>query len=53
VSGITIKGMKSNEIRELDVKGVFVEIGLIPNSDLAKGIVPFNRLGEIEVSLQL
>jgi len=50
VSRITIKNMKSNEIRELDAKGVFVEIGLIPNSNLAKGIVPFNRLGEIEVS---
>jgi alkyl hydroperoxide reductase subunit F len=50
VSRITVKDVRSNEIRELDVKGIFVEIGLIPNSDLAKGIVPFNRLGEIEVS---
>jgi alkyl hydroperoxide reductase subunit F len=50
VSRITVKDVKSNEIRALNVKGVFVEIGLIPNSDLAKGIVPFNRLGEIEVS---
>jgi alkyl hydroperoxide reductase subunit F len=50
VSRITVKDVRSNEIRELDVKGIFVEIGLIPNSDLAKGIVPFNGLGEIEVS---
>jgi len=50
VSRITVKDVRSNEIRELDVQGIFVEIGLIPNSDLAKGIVPFNRLGEIEVT---
>jgi NADH-dependent peroxiredoxin subunit F len=50
VSSITIKNLKSHEVKEMEVTGVFVEIGLIPNSDLAKGIVPFNRLGEIEVS---
>lgn len=50
VSRITVRDLKSNEIRELDVKGIFVEIGLIPNSDLAKGLAPFNRLSEIEVN---
>jgi NADH-dependent peroxiredoxin subunit F len=50
VSGITIKGLKSGEIKELDVSGIFVEIGLVPNSDLAKGMIPFNRVGEIEVT---
>jgi alkyl hydroperoxide reductase subunit F len=50
VSSITIKNLKSHEVKEMEVTGVFVEIGLIPNSDLAKGIVPFNGLGEIEVS---
>ena len=50
VSGITIKNVKNDKVKEIEVRGVFVEIGLIPNSDLAKGIVPFNKLGEIEVS---
>lgn len=50
VSRITVKDKKSNETRELDVQGVFVEIGLIPNSNLVKGIVPFNKFGEIEVN---
>ena len=50
VSGMSIKNLKNHEIKEIEVKGIFVEIGLIPNSDLTKGIVPFNRLGEIEVS---
>jgi alkyl hydroperoxide reductase subunit F len=50
VSRITVKDLKSNEIRELDVQGIFVEIGLIPNSDPAKGVVPLNEFGEIEVN---
>lgn len=48
--GIRIRDLKSKEERELQVGGVLIEIGLIPNSELAKGIVPLNRLGEIEVN---
>ena len=50
VSGIKIRDIKSGEVRSLEVGGVFVEIGLIPNSELAKGLVNLNRLGEIEVN---
>jgi alkyl hydroperoxide reductase subunit F len=35
--------------RTIDVSGVFVEIGLIPNSDLFKGLVDMNQGGEIMV----
>jgi len=48
--GIRIRDLKSKEERELQVGGVLIEIGLIPNSELARGIVPLNRLGEIEVN---
>jgi alkyl hydroperoxide reductase subunit F len=50
VSGIRIRDIKSGEERSLEVGGVFIEIGLIPNSELAKGLVNLNRLGEIEVN---
>ena len=50
VSGIRIRDIKGGEERSLEVGGVFVEIGLIPNSELAKGLVNLNRLGEIEVN---
>ena len=50
VDGIKIGDLKSKQETELQVGGVFVEIGLIPNSDLAKGIATLNRLGEIEVN---
>jgi alkyl hydroperoxide reductase subunit F len=50
VSGITIKDRKNNEVKELEARGVFVEIGLIPNSHPAKNLTRFNGLGEIEVN---
>ena len=50
VEGIKVRDLKSKEERELQVSGVFIEIGLIPNSDLARGIAKLNRSGEIEVN---
>jgi len=50
VEGIKIRDLKSKQEREIDVSGIFIEIGLIPNSDPFKGIVHLNRLGEIEVN---
>ncbi len=35
--------------RDLEVSGVFVEIGLIPNSELVKGLAELSRDGEIMV----
>jgi len=46
VTGIRIK--RNNSQREIPVQGVFVEIGLIPNSDFVS-LVKKNDLGEIEV----
>jgi alkyl hydroperoxide reductase subunit F len=34
---------------QLDVDGVFVQIGLVPNSAFVKELVKTNRYGEIEV----
>ncbi|MFW0859151.1 MAG: FAD-dependent oxidoreductase [Dehalococcoidia bacterium] len=50
VEGITIRDLQSKETHELAVGGIFVEIGLIPNSDLARDVVNRNRAGEIEVN---
>ena len=35
--------------REVPLEGVFVEIGLIPNSEPFRGLAPMNARGEIEV----
>jgi alkyl hydroperoxide reductase subunit F len=50
VEGIAIRDVKSGEEKKLEVGGVFVEIGLIPNSELTQGIAKLNKLGEIEVN---
>lgn len=50
VGGLRIRDLKSGEQKELEVSGIFVEIGLIPNSDLVKGLVELNQFGEIRVN---
>jgi alkyl hydroperoxide reductase subunit F len=54
VEGVTIKdlknGKKKSGAKKLEVGGVFVEIGLIPNSELARGIAKLNKSGEIEIN---
>jgi alkyl hydroperoxide reductase subunit F len=49
VEGIRIRDSKSKSEKVLEVGGTFVEIGLIPNSELVKELVTLNRLGEIKV----
>jgi len=50
VEGIKIRDLKSKQEKEFDVGGVFIEIGLVPNSGAMKGVTTLNRLGEIEVN---
>jgi alkyl hydroperoxide reductase subunit F len=50
VEAIKIRDLKGKQEKELKVGGVFIEIGLIPNSELVKELVTLNRLGEIEVN---
>jgi alkyl hydroperoxide reductase subunit F len=50
VAGIKIRDLKNKQEKILDVNGIFVEIGLLPNSDLVKGVVSLNKVGEIEVN---
>jgi alkyl hydroperoxide reductase subunit F len=49
VNGIKYKNVKSGEEKELALDGVFVEIGLVPNSDFVKDFVPLNDVGHVVV----
>ncbi len=49
VTGIRYKDAKTGEQKELALDGVFVEIGLIPNSDFVKDLVALNEIGHIVV----
>jgi len=50
VEGIVIKDLKTGALKQLDVSGVFIEIGLVPNSDMAKDLVKLNQTGEVPVN---
>jgi len=47
VEGIALKNVKTGEISQKDVKGVFVFIGTIPNTELVKGQVKLDNNGFI------
>ncbi len=49
VTGLRYKEKKTGEIKELAVSGVFIEIGLIPNSEFIRPLVDTNEAGEIVV----
>ena len=50
VEGVLVKDLKSGKEKHLDVTGVFIEIGLTPNSEVVKGLVELNKWGEVPVS---
>jgi len=50
VEGMLVKNLKSGESKLLDVTGIFIEIGLVPNSELVGGLVELNRWGEVPVN---
>ena len=50
VEGVIIKNNRSGAKKTLDVTGVFIEIGLLPNSSAVKELVRLNKLGEVPVS---
>ncbi|WP_312201425.1 NAD(P)/FAD-dependent oxidoreductase [Anaerospora hongkongensis] len=47
VEKIVVQNIESNEDQELEVNGVFVEIGLIPNSEFAQSVVALNQDREV------
>jgi alkyl hydroperoxide reductase subunit F len=49
VTGFTYRDTKTNETTTLPVAGIFVEIGLIPNSGWLGTIVEKNQVGQIKV----
>lgn len=47
---ITIKNVKDNKTSKLKLDGVFISIGMDPNSEFVKELVDLDELGEIKVS---
>ncbi|MCD1295005.1 thioredoxin-disulfide reductase [Methanocella sp. CWC-04] len=49
VEKINIRSRDTGNVETIDVSGVFVEIGLLPNTGFIKGLVEFNERGEIVI----
>ncbi|MBQ0132629.1 MAG: alkyl hydroperoxide reductase subunit F [Comamonas sp.] len=50
VTGITYKDRVTEEVKTIALDGIFVQIGLLPNTDWLKGTVNLTRFGEIEIN---
>ena len=49
VDGLKYKNLKTGEEHELKVKGIFVEIGMIPNTDFVSDLVELDEYNRIKI----
>ncbi|MBA3033163.1 MAG: alkyl hydroperoxide reductase subunit F [Gammaproteobacteria bacterium] len=49
VTGLVYQDRISNETRRVELEGIFVQIGLLPNTDWLKGAIELSPRGEIEI----
>ena len=49
VNGLRYKDRPSGDVRDVELEGIFVQIGLLPNTDWLKGTVELSPRGEIIV----
>ena len=49
VNGLVYKDRASNELHKIELEGIFVQIGLLPNTDWLKGTLALSSRGEIEI----
>ena len=49
VTGLVYIDRASGDEKNIDLAGIFVQIGLLPNTDWLKGIVDLSEYGEVEV----
>ena len=49
VSAVKYLDRQTNEEKTLNVGGIFIEIGSVPNSEMAKGLVDIDKYGQIVI----
>ncbi len=52
VNGLTYTDRTTNESHHIELEGVFVQIGLVPNAEWLKGTLELSRHGEIMVDVK-
>jgi thioredoxin reductase (NADPH) len=53
VSGVRLRDLKSRAVHERTVKGVFVYVGLEPNTAFLRGIVALDTAGHVDTDLMM
>ena len=49
VNALAYKDRPTGELKRIELEGIFVQIGLLPNTDWLKGTVALSNRGEIEI----
>ncbi|MGE5491421.1 MAG: alkyl hydroperoxide reductase subunit F [Actinomycetota bacterium] len=49
VNGLVYRDRVTEELKRIDLEGIFVQIGLLPNTDWLKGTVELSKFGEIQI----
>jgi alkyl hydroperoxide reductase subunit F len=50
VNALSYTDRTTGQSHKLELEGVFVQIGLVPNTEFVKGTIDLSRFGEIEVN---
>lgn len=50
VTALSVKNLESGETTDLPVTGIFVEIGVMPNTDYAKDVVELDEINRVKVN---
>lgn len=53
VQGVTVKNVKSGDLKDLEVEGCFVMVGISPNAGFVKGAVDLDSAGFITVNSKM
>jgi alkyl hydroperoxide reductase subunit F len=49
VNGLSYKDRATDTVHHIELEGVFVQIGLVPNTEFLKGTLELSKFGEIVV----
>lgn len=49
VTSLSYKDRSTDAVHSIDLEGIFVQIGLVPNTEWLKGVVELSARGEIEI----
>ncbi len=52
VTGLSYKDRNSGDVHHVELEGIFVQIGLVPNTEWLKGDIALSQRGEIEVDVR-